>query len=79
MSTKKVASLCASTLYVLEPQDENQHATGDPLIAVDTIGAREGDLVIWVSSKEAALAMDETFVPIDAAIIGLVDSVHLEN
>ena len=76
VATQKESSLKSSSLYVLEPQDENQKPTGDLLIAADTVGSRPGDQVIWVSSREAALAMPETFTPVDAAIIGIVDSVH---
>ena len=79
VSTKKVKSLDASRLYVLEPQNENHQKVGGVIIAADTVGAREGDQVIWVSSREAALAMDDTFTPVDAAIVGIVDSYHVEE
>ena len=79
VATQKVESLKAEKLYVLEPQDEHQKKTGEPIVAVDTVGAREGDFVMWVSSREAALALDDPFNPVDAAIVGLVDSVHLEK
>ena len=44
-------------------------------MAVDTVSARPKDLVFLVGSREAALACDPTFVPVDAAIVGLVDEV----
>jgi len=75
VATQKHASLKASILYVLEPQDEYQKPTGDLIIAADTVGSRQGDQVIWVSSREAALAMPETFTPVDAANIGIVDKI----
>ena len=77
VATQKEASLKSSTLYVLEPQDENEQKTAENLIAADTVGARVGDQVIWVSSREAALAMPETFTPVDAAIIGIVDEIKV--
>lgn len=77
VATQKHPSLSGAVLYVLEPQDEYKKKTGDFLIAADTVGSRIGDQVIWVSSREAALAMPETFVPIDAAVIGIVDEVQL--
>ena len=78
VSTRKEQSLKGATLYVVEPQDEYQKKIGEPFVAADTVGSRLGDQVIWVSSREAALAMEETFTPVDAAIIGIVDSVYLE-
>ncbi len=79
VSTRKSSSLRAMTLYVIEPVDERYQKIGVPLVAVDTVGAREGDLVIWVSSREASVALDEPFSPVDAAIVGLVDSFHPER
>ena len=76
VATRKDKSLPGSTLYVLEPQNEHQKKIGEPIIAADTVSSRVGDQVIWVASREAALAMPETFTPVDAAIIGIVDSVH---
>ncbi len=77
VASQKETSLKSAALYVLEPQDEHQKQTGELLIAADTVGSRPGDQVIWVSSREAALAMPETFTPVDAAIIGIVDQVSV--
>jgi microcompartment protein CcmK/EutM len=35
------------------------------------------DLVYLVGSREASLALEETFVPVDAAIVGIVDQVNV--
>jgi len=78
VSTQKDHSLNGVKLYVLEPQDEKRKKIGEPIIAVDTIGSGEGDQVIWVSSREASLALDEPFAPVDAAIVGIVDSFYIE-
>ena len=43
------------------------------IVAIDTIGAREGDTVIWISAREATLAITDRVVPTDAAIVGIVD------
>ncbi len=77
VATQKHNTLKSPILYVLEPQDERQQKIGEPLIAADTVGSRVGDQVIWVASREAALSMPETFTPVDAAIIGIVDEVQL--
>jgi microcompartment protein CcmK/EutM len=51
-----------------------EHSWSDKsIVAIDTIGAREGDIVIWISAREATLAVTERVVPTDAAIIGIVD------
>lgn len=77
VATKKHVSLVGTSLYVIEPQDEKGEKSGDLLVAVDTVGSRSEDQIIWVSSREAALTMPETFSPVDAAIIAIVDEIDI--
>ena len=49
------------------------------IIAADTVSAGPGELVFLVGAREASLALEQPFVPIDAAIVGLVDEVHLAD
>jgi len=74
VATRKSKGLEGIKLYLLQPQDEGGNTLGDPLVACDTVGSRPGDVVMWVSSREASLALEEKFVPVDASIVGLVDS-----
>ena len=79
VSTVKSSSLTGLPLKVMIPCDENFNVEGDPIVAADPIGAREGDLVIWVAKREASLAIPEAPLandyPLDAAITGIVDEV----
>ena len=61
---------------IVESLDENQKTLGDPHVAVDQHFSGPGDVVFLVGSREAALACDPTFVPVDAAIVGFVDRVN---
>ena len=72
----KVEGLTGRTLLLVQPLDHDQKPTGPLEAAVDTVRAGPGDLVFLVGSREAALALEESFVPVDAAIVGFVDSVH---
>ncbi|MEW5874141.1 MAG: EutN/CcmL family microcompartment protein [Candidatus Zixiibacteriota bacterium] len=45
-------------------------------LAVDTVGARNGDTIIWISAREATLAKTPRIIPTDAAIVGIVDSME---
>ena len=64
---------------VVQPLDKHQKPRGKPFVAGDaTAMAGPGELIYYESSREAALAMPETFVPVDHAIIGIVDDVELE-
>ncbi len=59
----------------IQPLDEDGAEQGAPLVACRVISAGPGDLVHVVDGREAALACPETFVPVDAAIIGFVEQV----
>jgi ethanolamine utilization protein EutN len=71
----KVEGLEGAKLLLVQPLDDQKAPAGPLEIAVDTARAGRGDLVFLVGSREAALALDESFVPVDAAIVGIVDDV----
>lgn len=73
VATNKADGLLGQKLYVFEPLDDDFKAIGEPMVAVDTVSSREGDIVMWVASREASLALENWFVPVDAAIVGIVD------
>ena len=63
-------------LLIVQPLDRRQRPTGEPLVAADGVAmAGPGELVYFVASREAAVALPETFVPVDHAIVGIVDQV----
>ena len=72
----KSEGLKGQKLLLVQPLDHEQKAVGPLEAAVDTVRAGPGDLVFLVGSREASLALEESFVPVDAAIVGFVDSVH---
>jgi ethanolamine utilization protein EutN len=76
VATTKADGLLGQKLYVFEPLNDALEVVGEPMVAVDTVGARENDVVMWVASREASLALDNWFVPVDAAIVGIVDDVN---
>jgi microcompartment protein CcmK/EutM len=72
VSTRKVDSLMGVTLKLIESGSEK-------LVAIDPIGTRVGDQVMWVGKREASLAIPGTPInnsyPIDAAITGIIDDI----
>ena len=50
---------------------------GDPQVAADAVQANLGERVALVDGREAALALPESFVPVDAAVVGHVDGTDL--
>ena len=76
VSTIKYEGLEGYRLLVVEPIDDTGIPSGFPHVAIDTTQAGFGERVFCVASREAALACDPTFVPVDAAIVGIVDDIQ---
>ena len=65
-------------MLLIQPLDKNKNKTGVPLVAADsTRMAAPDELIYFEGGREAAMALDPWFVPIDQTIIGIVDDVHL--
>jgi ethanolamine utilization protein EutN len=75
VAERKAEGLAGTKLLLVQPVDEHGTPIGDIQAAVDRVQAGDGDLVYLVGSREAALACDPWFVPVDAAIVGIVDGV----
>jgi microcompartment protein CcmK/EutM len=72
--TIKYPDLQGMKLLVVQPLDKHLQPTGPMQVAVDVVWAGTGDLCVMVRSREAALALREhKFVPVDLALVGIVD------
>ncbi len=79
VATRKVEGLQGVKLLIVQPLDKHQQPAGEPLIAADgTAQAGPGELVFIIGIREAALALPEWFVPVDHAIVGIVDQVDVQ-
>ena len=78
VATQKDESLRGVKLLVIQPLDSFQNNMGAPVVAADTIGAGYGELVFCAKSKEGAMPLRDPNAPVDAGIIGIVDSIHNE-
>lgn len=73
VAQQKYEGLEGVKLLVVQPLNHRREPTGEPIVAADTVRAGPGELVYLTQAREAALALDPWFVPVDAAIIGIVD------
>lgn len=74
------AGLEGVPFLIVQPLDKQQNPTGKPVVAADsTRMALSGELIYYESSREAALALDPWFVPVDHTIIGIVDDIQLTD
>jgi ethanolamine utilization protein EutN len=65
-------------LLVVQPLNKKLEPVGGLQVAADVVRAGLGDLCVMVRSREAALAMpDVKFVPVDLALVGIVDQLEV--
>jgi ethanolamine utilization protein EutN len=79
VATRKDARLEGKKLLVLKPVTPDGKEEPGYVIAVDTVSAGCRELVIAVSGSSARMAEGCKDRPVDLAIIGIVDTVHLDN
>src|SRR6516165_5729121 len=85
VATQKVASMTGRKLLTVEPLRvdpqgrERLIGTGRTFVCVDTVGAGQGEMVLIVQGSSARFTPETEKLPIDACIIGIVDTVNVEN
>lgn len=85
VATQKVEKMVGRKLMIVEPYrlDDNERnrliATGRTFVAVDTVGAGEGEFVLITQGSSARLTPETKDLPIDTVIIGIVDAVHVDR
>ena len=77
-ATRKYRSLKSYKMQFVQPLNSKLEYYGDPIVAVDTIGAGPGEIIFYATSSEAVLAMEVDMAPVDASIVGIVDSLNSE-
>ena len=74
VATMKNDSLEGCKLLVVQSLNADLEPQGQPLVALDAIGAGVGELVFWCRGKEASFPFRREDTPTDCTIIGIVDS-----
>jgi len=78
VATVKDPGMSGMKLLIVQPLDQHQQDAGPCIVAADAVHqAGPGDVVYFVASREAAEAMKPRFVPVDHAIVGIVDAVDV--
>lgn len=77
VATVTAEGLDGVKFLIAQPLDRRQRPTGEPVVAADAVHmAGPGEVVYIVAAREASQALPETFVPVDHAIVGIVDAVE---
>ena len=80
VATVKNDSLEGRKLLVVQSLNADLEPQGQPLVALDAIGAGTGDLVFWCRGKEASFPFRREDTPTDCTIVAIVDSdAHVHN
>ena len=79
VATRKDPRLVGNKLMVVRPVDPRGKADGNYLVAVDTVEAGVGETVLIVSGSSARMASGLKDCPVDAAIVGIIDTVEMNE
>jgi len=74
VATVKNDSLEGRKLLVVQSLNADLEPQGQPLVALDAVGAGVGELVFWCRGKEASFPFRRDDTPTDCTIVGIVDS-----
>ena len=78
-ATQKDESMKSFKLQIIQPLNAKREQTGPPMIAVDTVGAGQGETVFYITAREAVIPLPVEMAPVDASIVGIVDRIDLQG
>ena len=80
VATKKDERLVGYKLLIIQPLDlHDDHVDKAPRVAAVIVGAGMGETVLVVEGSSARLALDTSDTPIDAAVVGIVDTMEVQG
>ncbi len=79
VSTVKDEKLTGRKLLILRQTDEFGNATGKPYVAIDTVDAGVGDLVLTAAGSSARQTSITKDTPVDAVIMAMIDSLEVDG
>ena len=79
VSTIKDEKLVARKLLIVRQTDERGEPIGKPFVAVDTVGAGNGELVLTSSGSAARQTATTKDTPVDAVIMAIIDSLEVDD
>lgn len=77
-ATRKYDAVTGYKMQFVQPINGELEKLGEPIIALDTVGAGPGEIIFYVTASEAVIPLDVDMAPIDASIVGIVDSINLQ-
>lgn len=78
-ATVKDKNLQGYKLQIIQPLSSKGEKIGSPIMAVDTIGAGPGEIVMYITAREAVIPMGVKEAPVDASIVGIIERIDLSK
>lgn len=78
-ATRKDEHLQNFKLQFIQPLNAQREYIGDPIVAVDTVGAGPGETVFYITAREATVPLPVEMAPVDASIVGIVDRIDVDR
>ncbi len=79
VASQKSTALTGVKMLVIQPIDEKKKPKGRPIVATDpNMQAGPGTIVTYIVGREATLNLPNSFAPVDAGIVGIVDGINVE-
>ncbi len=75
-ATRKYSALDSFKMMFVQPINYEYRETGEPIIAIDTVGAGPGEIIIYITASEAVIPLPVDMAPVDASIVGIVDTIN---
>lgn len=63
-------------LMFVQPMNSSYEETGEPIVAVDTVGSGPGEIIFYITASEAVIPLPVDMAPVDASIVGIVDTIN---
>jgi ethanolamine utilization protein EutN len=77
-ATRKYETLTGYKMQFVQPINAEGKELGEPIVALDTVGAGPGEIIFYVTASEAVIPLDVDMAPVDASIVGIVDSINIQ-
>ncbi len=78
-ATRKYETLTGYKMQFVQPINAELEKLGEPIVALDTVGAGPGEIIFYVTASEAVIPLDVDMAPCDASIVGIVDSINIQS
>ncbi|MBM4175297.1 MAG: ethanolamine utilization protein EutN [Ignavibacteria bacterium] len=78
-ATKKYPALESFKMQFIQPINGEMKQRGEPIVAIDTVGAGPGEIVMYITASEAVIPLPVDMAPVDASIVGIIDRIDLEK